>query len=738
MASSLISLTIEEPTGVRRENWPVRWGVPFPTGILDAPEHVRLLGSDEKEIPCVVQETGRWQDGSVKWVLLDFQVTLEPQDSIVCLVEHGTNVARQPVDGDLHVGDVDDRIEIDTGPLTVTINREPFDLVSQVCLEGKPLLRPQGQSLWLADASGTRYDLANGIVHALEVEEANALRATVLARGTFGSQSGGRWFSYEVRITVHAALPWLEMELTYINTEDEAESEIGSIVFETAVQLEQPKTACCGSGRKIYAFEEPFYFHHESVIENYGVFSGSTIYKSDGSPAEGVGLYEQPLARGWLDVADARSGVCVSMRDFVALYPKEAAWDGDETVAFHIWPARSDALNMHQGMARTHALMVHFHDGSAEAARAHELAAAFEEPLLPMNGKWYLDSGAFGLVLPFSPDRYPAIERTLRDQTVQARNTRNLGMIDFGDWINPGTGSQGGFSLNNEPDRLHGFLIQHIRTGERIPWQLVESAVWHTVDVDFVHHTTRSDLELGGQRIHGHGHLQYDAEGYPDASTVPSHMWTEGLLEYYHLTGHRRIEQAALSIGNCFIKMVDTGWAMPPYHSNWHSARDSGWPLIGLSAVFEHTLDDRYREAMRRIFEAVRRAQHDNGGWSMELFFNRGFCPFQNAVCLTGLARYHEATGDPEAAEVFLNGARFLAGDDMRFPDGAWVYVTSHDYRSTYYGDSPVEPFGYAYHLTEDAEMIRKVLAGWAGNLDLRASPRFMWAADKAGLLRDG
>ena len=183
--------------------------------------------------------------------------------------------------------------------------------------------------------------------------------------------------------------------------------------------------------------------------------------------------------------------------------------------------------------------------------------------------------------------------------------------------------------------------------------------------------------------------------------------------------------------------MADAGWASPPYHSNWHSSRDSGWPLIGMAAVFEHTGDERYSSAMRRIFEAVRNARHENGGWSMELFFNRGFCPFQNAICLTGLARYHAATGDPEAAGVFLDGALFLAGDDMRFADGSWTYVTSHDYRATYYGDSPVEPFGYAYLLSKDRDMIRKVLAGWTGNLDLRASPRFLWAADQAGMLED-
>ena len=141
---------------------------------------------------------------------------------------------------------------------------------------------------------------------------------------------------------------------------------------------------------------------------------------------------------------------------------------------------------------------------------------------------------------------------------------------------------------------------------------------------------------------------------------------------------------------------------------------------------------------MRSVFEAVRAAQHDNGGWSIELFFNEGFCPFQIGVCLTGLARYHEATDDEEALDVFLRGIEFLGGEAMRFPDGTWMYITTNDYRSTYYSDSPLEPFGYAYHVSKNSKLIEKALKGWTRSLDLRATPRFLWAVHQAGLLQDG
>jgi len=710
--------------------------MPFPRGVLDAAENVRLLNPGGDECPCEISETARWPDGSVKWVLLDFQATFGPQETAVYQVEHGEDVERAPVTSPLRVEESEEAIEVSTGPLLLAVKRGDFGLLEQVRLHGRPMLKPGAQRLWITAGDGTRYELSRGTVREVVVEERTSRRAVIRARGTHGSADGRRFFDYLVRIYAWADLPWLQMEYTFINTEDTQHTEIREITLDTGIALERNQVGLCGSGRKLYRSEEPFYFYHEELLENFGVFSGSSIYRQDGEKVEGVGMYEQQLARGWLDVSDGRRGVSMTMRDFVVLYPKEASWQRDR-ISFSIWPARAAPLRLHQGMARTHAFVLHFHEGEGQQARVHELAAACEEPLLPENSPWYLESGTFGPVFPFRPDRYPSLERRLRDQTVQARNSRSLGMLDYGDFVNPGTGSQGGFSTNNEPDRLHGLILQHLRSGMRIPWQVAESIAWHVVDVDVVHHTTRSPLELGGQRIHGHGHVQYDAEGYPDVSTVPSHMWTEGLLEYHYLTGHPRFREIAVGIGECFLKMVEAGWCLPPYHSNWHSARDSGWPLIGMAAVYEATGDERYRGAMREIFAALRRAQHDSGGWSIELFFNVGFSPLHLGICLTGLARYHEACGDEEVLEVFARGMEFLAGDEMRFPDGAWTYVTTPEYQGTYYSDTPVEPFGYAYLLTQDKRLVEQALRGWTGSLDLRASLRFLWAADAAGLLRD-
>ena len=733
-----VPLSIEEPTGVSRRDWPVRRGVPFPREALPSVDGLRLMGPGGREHPCVFEELARWPDGSVKWVVLDFPVTIEAQASATYALTQTGGVPPRPLASELEVNEGPDRIDVCTGPLSFDVSRQSLRLLEHAQLHGRTLL--ESQRLWVADAAGTPFELSQGAPDEVLVEERTARRVVIRAGGRHHSHSGGTFLNYLVRIYAWSGLPWVQIEYTFLNCEDADTVSIGEMTLESRLALGERPTGRCGSGRRIFSSQEPFSFHHDSLLERYGVFAGSPIHDASGEKVEGVGLYEQQIARGWLAVSGAEGGVSVALREFLVMYPKEAAWQQNR-ITFSMWPSRAGPLQIHQGVARTHTFMVCLHDGDGGEAQtgelAGELAAAFGEPLLPQNPDWYLESGAFGRVLPFSPERFPRIERRLRGQVAQARDTLSQGMVDYGDFVNAGSGSQGGFSTNNEPDQLHGFILQHLRSGERIPWQLAEAVAWHVADVDIVHHTARSDLETGGQRIHGHGHLQYDAEGYPGVSTVPSHMWTEGLLEYHYLTGHPHMRQIALGIGECFLRMVEAGWCRPPYHSNWHSVRDSGWPLIGMAAVFEATGDERYRVAMGGIAAALRRAQGPDGSWPIELLYNRGYCPFQIAVCLTGLGRYCEVCEDEETREVFLKGMDFLAGEAMRFPDGAWIYVTSPDYRVTYAGSSPLEPFAYAYELTEDRELIAQAMRGWSGEMDLRASPRFLWAAEAAGLLQD-
>ena len=76
---SKIVLKVENPTTYARRGWPVTSGIPFPQGELISVDNIRILDGQGLEIPSQIGELAMWQDGSIKWVLVDFQADVEAE-----------------------------------------------------------------------------------------------------------------------------------------------------------------------------------------------------------------------------------------------------------------------------------------------------------------------------------------------------------------------------------------------------------------------------------------------------------------------------------------------------------------------------------------------------------------------------------------------------------------------------------------------------------------------------------
>src|SRR5215510_4221995 len=72
-----IPLSIEEGSGITRTSEPVTIGVPFPQGAVVDPSFLTLWDNNEQLLPLQTQTLASWFDGSAKWVLLDFQASVE-------------------------------------------------------------------------------------------------------------------------------------------------------------------------------------------------------------------------------------------------------------------------------------------------------------------------------------------------------------------------------------------------------------------------------------------------------------------------------------------------------------------------------------------------------------------------------------------------------------------------------------------------------------------------------------
>ena len=53
--------------------FPFRTGIPFPKGALKSPDNISLFSPDGKSIVADKKLVSSWDDGSVRWLLLNFQ-----------------------------------------------------------------------------------------------------------------------------------------------------------------------------------------------------------------------------------------------------------------------------------------------------------------------------------------------------------------------------------------------------------------------------------------------------------------------------------------------------------------------------------------------------------------------------------------------------------------------------------------------------------------------------------------
>jgi hypothetical protein len=706
-----------------------------------------------------VKELSAWPDGSLRWVLLHFQANIGAQSRQRYTLQYGDGIRRSESPDTVHLEREGGVIVLDSGPLRVRLSgAEGVGLQMEAWLHGGLMLDAEGQSGFvLRNARGTRFSSRQGEVTSVTVEEAGPLRAIIHAAGDHRNERSERLFGWEMRLYCYAHLPWLEIEYTFINDEDAQHTPLQRIGFELRPTVGSDATGLCGAYEDLYERPDPFnvYIGSRNRMGRFFRADGALIHDQDGQLVqhEGEGKISQLVAHGWMDVSGRDGGVSIALKNMAQLYPKRMAFTG-EGLQVDLWPAQAGTLRWHQGMARTHRFLLYFHRGSGRASKVNELCTCYDDDLLLWAPGWYAESGAMGPLFAHQPERYPHIEAALRDYFCQWRaNARTQGFADYGDqWM---TWAAEQTMANNYIDTALGLALQYARVGERMYYEELEATAWHTMDVDVVHHTTMDPLELGGQRHTGPGHVEYDCEGASNITVAPSQMWTEGLLHYYHLSGHPRALQIACGIGDCFLRMLDRGWGLPPYDIAWHGYRDSGWPLTALLALYETTGEERWMAGCQRILEALVEVQNRSDVWTQEQAgWHRSYSALHLGVIITALSNLHRVTGDERAHDLLIRlGDIFLR--QCSFPEGTMVYVTVPFRRWNYYSGLSFESLGYLWELTGDERYLRlgwlahrhelgawgasgpipfrtaSLASAWRGNL------RYMHWADQAGLLTD-
>lgn len=712
-----VRLSVSEEIGVARSGEVVRCGVPV--AAFDTRPLSVLVHGD------VVPHQVLWRRAG--WVGLAFPVSVGARSSVEVVVRPASSGGE--VSAPLAAGV--SGLRLTTGVVTAELGLSPFTVAL-------PSLGVPAATVVLTGDDGVRHTAAvpeGGVT----VTQSGPLVAEVELTGRYGTSWG-----FRARLTALAGASSVDLSVGIVNDDDAPES----AVAEWAVELDAGRvdTAVCGVFGAAHRGVPPFAVQHRGEGHPRGIFATSRVVGGtdwrDASDPDYWSRWEWSELHGrqavnWL-VARRSDGadVGVAVHRFAENHPSDLAV-APSGVTVRFWPSDAGALRLTQGAAKTRLLRLTGGDDRRSGP-------VLDSPLVPAL------AGDEPGYLPYLPERYPNLESHIREElSGWYQSGQSLGFHDFGDSVQGiTTGPRTGYSANNEHDALLALTLHYLRSGERAYFDSAQAYADHLCDVDLIHHSSQPH-EVGGLRAHGRAHVHYVAARTPAGPVRTSidtgHLWTEGLVLFGLVSGESRYVEAARRVADCIVGLVDLGWTRPE-----PGPRNSGWPLMALTAVARATGSSVYVDAASRTAKAALAAQHPDGRWLMRLGLADDYCAWQNAVLLIGLARLQALSPSAEVGAAFSAGARALLTLG-RNRDGSFVYLSRFDYRWANRSALIREALALAFDAAGDDAFLRAGLAGgsrwyrprglapalsndvaeWRGHLP------FLLRAHEAGLLTD-
>lgn len=745
-AAGEVALTVSEPSGVARRGWPVTSGVPFARGALADPSRVALFDEAGRPVPLQSDVLARWADGSVRWLLVDFQVDLAAGQKRLFQLREG---ARAAVAAPLRVVAAAERTTIETGPLRLELSRDGFDPLGAVWLDGNgdgrfaadERVTRGGAGLFVRDAEGRRFEAVRARAE-IVVEEAGPLRACVRVTGRHAAEKG-TLFRYVVRLHAFRGQPCVRVFHTFINDSQDA---VMASIKELGVGVRLAGEAGAAGG---------------------GVPGGTgRILQIDENHWEREGRTVAGRAPGWAAAAGAKAGLAAGVREFWQQWPKAIeARGGEVTLGLCpdfpagmydgkslseenklYYPLRQGVHTLKVGVAKTHEFWATFFAGPVAAGPLGEFFQAAEEPLLATCAPAYVAATQAAGEFPaadankyFGYDGW--FDRALAGHLQRREQGREYGMLNYGDWYGEREVNWG----NLEYDLQRGMFVQYLRTGDRRYFLRGAQAARHHLDVDVVHAVNPLlknpfglPPKVGEIWLHSVGHTggYYDQAPLPVEQTYQmghsanyGHVWVTGDLDYYFLTGDRRAREVALQAADM---MASAMTAKVGTH-----IRTLGWPTILVLAAYEATGEPRYLEAATRNWEALRQSLDPQRGWVVKLASDHclhpagstqqgrnttyqdqrceGNVPFMEGLTLCALARYHRHTGDPAVLKAITVGIDQMIRECWLEDTKTFRYTACPLSSKTSYGlfMLSAEAMAYEVELTGNAEHRRILREGF-------------------------
>lgn len=593
-----------------RRGEPVRLGVPLALGTCVNERHVGLVDAEGLEHPLQTRVLDRWNDGSIRWLLLDFHAdhnggaTPVPCDLVLGLEPAASRVPA------VAIAKVGGGLAIDTGAARFLMGPGEHFPFTEVLVSDLAAIDACRSRFDVIDERGER---CSSTIINVDAEEKGPLRAIVKVDASVRCGGRGELIQIVARLHFFAGSATVRVDLTMRNPRRARHAggvwelgDTGSVyIRDASLSVALPegggdlRLRCspepdvpfetCGDSVEVYqdSSGQPNWSGRNHLNRAGSVTTRFSGYRYR-RPQETRSLHATPV----LSVSRGAAQLVMAVPRFWQNFPKALEAAGD-VLTLRLFPKQATDLHELQGgEQKTHTFFVAFGDDEVsdvplDWARAPLFASA--------TSRHYSASGAVPYLTPAAEDpnaEYLALVRAALEGDDTFERKRDV--IDEYGWRNFGDlyadHEQAFYSgperpmishYNNQYDAVGGFAIQFMRTGDPRWWHYMADLAAHVVDIDQYH--TDRDKSSYNHGLFWHTAHYADAglsshRSYPRAAGIsgggPSaeHNYTSGLLLHYYLTGDVRSRDAVIQLGQWVID-ADDGNKTP---FRWLSRADTG------------------------------------------------------------------------------------------------------------------------------------------------------------------
>lgn len=707
---------------------PITYGVPWPKGTVRNLNGFVVRDEHGHPLPAGITTLNTWDDDTIQWTLVDFQLDFEPSGERFVTIEANsldrTPQPRVPVVAHLE----GDQATVTNGRLQLALSARSGEFLRQWTADGITIVQPNTFDVTFKDSQGTVFSARAG-ARQLSLEHCTPVRIVLRIDGKHAAANGSELLDYFIRFEIWAGRPDVKITHSFRNRELPTPGiEISDYKVELATGAPADAQRCFTANnltrhyltRPLRVPEDP-----EIIASDTGDLDHYEETHKDNSTADCFVrnpnvLHDPPESKPWflqdpkfrvqaggnkcvwpyLALVGPAGGVMGSFAKMTALHPKSLTVSGS-TLRFHLWPHWAGRLKITQGAGRSH--VVHLAPVPAgatdldiqnqylswEMGGVHTHIGAMSTLEISPDLEHVRRCRVFGIhMLPrYEPEKNYLFERKLRDAWLGITYGQ-LGAVDKvalppakGFWH---YGDHGG---NNEEMHARVFFENYFRSGD---WYCAEYGLafaTHMMEVD--HCAFSVDFfQNGGMVSHCLNHN--------DGTAYPSHMWFTELLHAYVLTGDPEYKAAALRACEALFRWVTTDEGFQIIAGD---QREAGQPMINLTAIYHFHRDQRYLDACRKIITDYLMAATKKYGRMLDA---RPFtcpvklCIYGDYASYEGMFWYWDITGDEEVRQFMLSQLQWR----LTLP-----YMHVHGFHRT----TDYNPAAYAYYMTGDRTWMDRV-----------------------------